>query len=72
MFLFIALFWVTWKLVQLSVVVAMMAAAIAICMVAWIAVILFGLLMPGWTPRRACDGFLEFINQSKAHVNALK
>jgi hypothetical protein len=49
----------------------MMGVAVAFVMAAWIGVIALGVLMPGWTPRRACEGFLAFIHEAVGHVKAL-
>jgi hypothetical protein len=53
------------------IVIGMMAAGVAIAMAAWLLVIAFGLLMPGWSPRRACTGFLAFIHESVALIRSL-
>jgi hypothetical protein len=59
------------RLVVAVVVLGMMGVAVAFVMAAWIGVIALGVLMPGWTPRRACEGFLAFIHEAVGHVKAL-
>ena len=63
---------VIYRLIALLVIIGFMAAATAIMMAGWLAVILFGLLAPGWTVRRACDGFAQFIQEAVAQVDALR
>jgi hypothetical protein len=60
-----------YRLIAAIVVLGMMMAATAIMMATWLAVIAFGVLAPGWTPRRACTGWLAFIHEAVAHVRAL-
>jgi hypothetical protein len=60
-----------YRLLVAAVVLACMAAAVALMMAAWLAVIAVGLLNPRLTPRRACDWTRELIRASVAHVRAL-
>jgi hypothetical protein len=54
------------------VVLAIAIAFVALCMAAWIAVFIVGLIHPRLSPRRTCTWTLEFIAEAVEHVDALR